>query len=209
MARMDAGRCRQCGRPFTSGEVTGVGILRPRPAHAGGPFVEFACPGCKTVLRLVPYGHGRYGLPGAPPPPPPTDDERQVPWRRGAAPPGPSSERPDADPRARRRGPAPQPTPAPEEPGRPAPDAAGPAPSASAATADAARDVAPPADALEALRVLGLRETASAREVEDAFRALALQCHPDKVAHLDADFVALAERKFRRLQAARDLLLGT
>jgi len=49
---------------------------------------------------------------------------------------------------------------------------------------------------------------AGAADIERAYRALALKLHPDKVAHLDADFVALAERKFRRLQAAHDLLLG-
>jgi DnaJ like chaperone protein len=62
-------------------------------------------------------------------------------------------------------------------------------------------------DLATALEVLGLPADATASAVEDAFRERALQCHPDKVAHLDPDFVALAERKFRRLQEARDLLL--
>lgn len=198
MAPMDAGRCRSCGRPFTSGEVTGVGILRPRPATAGGPFVEFACPGCKTVLRLVPHGQGRYGVPGAPPPPPPSEDERRVPWKRattGTAEREAPAARPAPPPRAARahdEGPAPEPERAPP------PRREGAAPTEE-----------DPKDALAALRVLGVRETATIAEIESAYRDLALRCHPDKVAHLDPDFVALAERKFRRLQAARDLLLGS
>ncbi len=67
----------------------------------------------------------------------------------------------------------------------------------------------PPTTWDEALEILGVPAHAGAPEIERAYRALALKLHPDKVAHLDADFVALAERKFRRLQAARDLLLGT
>src|SRR5262245_17139014 len=96
---MDAGRCLRCGRPFTSGEITGVGILRPRRAALGGPYVECACPACKMKHRLVPHGNGRYALPGTPPPPLPTEDERQVPWRRG----GPAQAEPaDAQGSARR-----------------------------------------------------------------------------------------------------------
>jgi curved DNA-binding protein CbpA len=67
---------------------------------------------------------------------------------------------------------------------------------------------APPLTALRAYDALGLAPTASAADVEKAFRERALLCHPDKVAHLDPDFVALAEQKFRLLQAAKDLLLG-
>ena len=77
---MDSGRCRKCGRAFTAGEITGTGVLRARPAHQGGPTIEFACPACHTITPLVPYGNGRYALPGQPPPPPPTDVEREMPW---------------------------------------------------------------------------------------------------------------------------------
>ena len=69
-------------------------------------------------------------------------------------------------------------------------------------------DADAPLTALRAYDALGLAPTASAADVEKAFRERALLCHPDKVAHLDAEFVTLAERKFRRLQEARDLLLG-
>jgi DnaJ-class molecular chaperone len=50
--------------------------------------------------------------------------------------------------------------------------------------------------------------TASREEIDAAFRARALQCHPDKVAHLDPDFRELAERKFRELIAAYEALAG-
>lgn len=181
-----AGRCRRCSRPFTSGEVTGLGILRPRAIVDGGPIVEFACPGCRTVNPLVPHGGGRFAPPGAPPPPPPPEEERRVPWRRGAPPPPPAAPPPTAAGRP----------PPPPPPQRPPPPPATPA-----------DDVA--LTAAEALEVLRVGPHALAAEIEQAYRALALKLHPDKVAHLDPDFVALAERKFRRLQAARDLLLGS
>jgi hypothetical protein len=82
MAPMDLGRCRTCGRPVTPGEVTGMGILRPRPASAGGPVVELECPGCKTILTFIPHGNGRYAFPGQPPPPPPSAADRASPWQR-------------------------------------------------------------------------------------------------------------------------------
>ncbi len=212
---MDSGRCRRCGRPFTAGEITGIGILRTRPEHRGGPVIEFPCPECRTVIQLIPHGNGRYALPGQPPPPPPTDAERVIPWQRppaaapgttapksgegeGSTPPksGPASTsaRPPAPP-ADPRGAAPPPS------GRPAPPRADAHPKDGATTE-------PPLTALRACDALGLTPTASSADVEKAFRERALLCHPDKVAHLDPEFVALAERKFRRLQEARDLLLG-
>jgi curved DNA-binding protein CbpA len=60
---------------------------------------------------------------------------------------------------------------------------------------------------LEAFTLLGLSPTAHLADVEKAYREHALLCHPDKVAHLDAEFIELANRKFRRLQEARDLLV--
>jgi hypothetical protein len=169
--------------------------------------VEFACPACKAVLRLVPYGNGRYAVPGEPPPPPPSEEDRRVPWRRArtedAPPPRTTAERKEE--------PRPEPTAAPP-PRRAAPASGGretrvPPPEPSAAE-EPVVTVDSPLDANGALEVLGLRIGATHKEIERAYRARALQCHPDKVAHLDPEFVALAERKFRRLQAARDLLLG-
>lgn len=194
---MDSGRCRTCGRAFFAGEITGLGILRTRPADRGGPIVEFPCPSCRTVIRLVPHGNGRYALPGQPPPPPPSESERTVPWLRsdeGDVPPkspgSPEAEsaKPPTPPRPTRTTPASQP------PGAPPRPPAAPPP------------IGRPMTALEAYETLGLSPTARSADVERAFRERALLCHPDKVAHLDADFAELADRKFRRLQEARDLL---
>lgn len=207
---MDSGRCRSCGRAFTAGEITGRGILRTRPAHKGGPVIEFGCPSCGTVIPLVPFGNGRYALPGQPPPPPPTEFERRMPWDVPGAdgegtggerkPPEPASENPPTSPpppKARPPGPT-----VGETGGRASerPSGAGPA-----------RAAAPVPDrrltVLEAFALLGLSPTAHLADVEKAYREHALLCHPDKVAHLDGEFIDLANRKFRRLQEARDLLV--
>ena len=196
---MDSGRCRTCGRPFTAGEVMGFGTLRARPATRGGPVVDFPCPGCRAVNRLVPHGHGRYAPPGQPPPPPPTERERRVPWDR------PGAAEDEASPRDEVLQ-----VPVPDE------DAASPrkAPpgSRSATGSPAAREPAEPIDpapmdVTTAAATLGVGLDAPAAEIERVFRARALLCHPDKVAHLDPEFVVLAERKFRLLQDAKDLLL--
>jgi DnaJ-domain-containing protein 1 len=47
-----------------------------------------------------------------------------------------------------------------------------------------------------------------AEEVQAAYRKLAQQYHPDRVNHLAPEFRALAERKFREITKARDLILG-
>ena len=203
---MDSGRCRSCGRAFTAGEIVGRGILRTRPADRGGPVIEFACPACGTVIPLVPYGNGRYALPGQPPPPPPTDLERKLPWdvpggsrAPGGGTTGPASDRPtDLPPLGRippvehadRPGGRATRRPSDEDPVRPP----GPGPDRRLTT-------------LEAFALLGLSPAAVPADVEKAFHERALLCHPDKVAHLDAEFAELANRKFRRLAEARDLLV--
>jgi DnaJ like chaperone protein len=59
-----------------------------------------------------------------------------------------------------------------------------------------------------ACELLGVPATATREDVERAYRARALQCHPDKVAHLDEEFRALAERKFREVRTAYEVLAG-
>ncbi len=192
---MDSGRCRKCGRAFAAGEVAGIGILRTRPAERGGPIVEFACPGCQTVMTLVPYGQGRYALPGQPPPPPPTDAERTMPWKqRNGTPAKAPVEEPPAPPRFSTPPPPVKSRPPAESPPTPPPPPPPRLPDRRMTT-------------LEAFAALGLSPAAVLADVEKAYRERALLCHPDKVAHLDADFAELANRKFRRLQEARDLLV--
>ena len=190
---MDADRCPACARSFTPGEVTGLGILRSRPATAGGPYLDFPCPGCGRRLHLIPHGDGRYAPPGEPPPPPAAPELRRPPWATGSGA-APAAEGPPATPpprtRTRTGAPPPPRTPPPRTPPGPA------APIGRLSALDQAR------------RVLGVGAEAGAERIEQAYRERSLACHPDKVAHLDPDFQALAERKFRELKAAYDLLRG-
>jgi DnaJ-domain-containing protein 1 len=153
------------------------------------------CPGCKTVLVLVPHGNGRYAPPGEPPPPPPTEAERRLPWMRDAAAIGSGTAAP---PR-----PVAEPAPTP-----PAPAVAPAAVEERRRAAPGPEEETPLVDPFEACEILGVSSGANAAAIESAYRERALLCHPDKVAHLDADIQAVAQRKFRRLQEARDLLLG-
>jgi hypothetical protein len=182
---MEIGACPRCTRPYSAGDVVGFGILRPRAESAGGPLVEYTCPGCDHVLRLVPHGEGRFAAPGSPPPPPVPEAERRPPW---------------LDEHAERRPPT-------EAPRRPAEEPVEPEPAEAEARPEELVDDDEPLDPVQALAILGCAATDDRRAIERAFRERSLTCHPDKVAHLDAEFQALAEKKFKRLQAARDLLL--
>jgi len=51
-------------------------------------------------------------------------------------------------------------------------------------------------------RILGLDDHASDLEIKQAYRRLANQYHPDKVAHLGREFRELAEIKFKEIQRA-------
>jgi hypothetical protein len=182
---MEIGACPACARPYTASEVSGFGILRPRPASRGGPWVEFACPDCGRAIVLVPHGGGRFARPGEPPPPFVPEGDRVPPWVAGA------TRRPDPPPTRPPRDEAPPPVEIPVE---------APAPRAAEAEADA------PLGLDVALSLLGVLPGASGEDLARAFRERSLLCHPDKVAHLDPDLQALAHRKFRRLKQAYDML---
>jgi DnaJ-domain-containing protein 1 len=53
-----------------------------------------------------------------------------------------------------------------------------------------------------AFSALGLKAGASLEEASAAYKSLAAQSHPDKVAHMAPEFRELAERKMRELNAA-------
>ena len=56
----------------------------------------------------------------------------------------------------------------------------------------------------EAYKVLGVSPDATDAEVKKAYRRLALQHHPDKVAALGEDIRRAAEKKFQEINAAKD-----
>ncbi len=184
---MEQGQCGRCGTPYGPADLAGVGILRPRPEGRGGPFLEYACPGCGRVMRFIPHGEGRYARPGEPPPAQVPPEERTPAWvraRRGAA----GDEGPG--PEGAADGPAQERVRPPRRP-RAAPAGEG-----------AVRRLA------EALALLGVGAGASEEEIRAAFRERSLTCHPDKVAHLDAEIQDAARRKFERLREALALLTG-
>ena len=57
-------------------------------------------------------------------------------------------------------------------------------------------------------KVLGLARGASEKDIKQAYRRLATQYHPDKVAHLGDEFKELAEKRFREIQEAYEVLRG-
>jgi DnaJ like chaperone protein len=52
--------------------------------------------------------------------------------------------------------------------------------------------------------VLGVDETADFAVIKKAYRTLSMQYHPDKVAHLGAEFKRVAEEKMKEINAAYD-----
>jgi DnaJ-domain-containing protein 1 len=61
-----------------------------------------------------------------------------------------------------------------------------------------------PSDLSEAFALFGLQTGAFFDDVSAAYKKLATQNHPDKVAHMAPEFRQLAERKMRELNAAYD-----
>ena len=55
-------------------------------------------------------------------------------------------------------------------------------------------------------KVLGVDRYASAGEIKSAYRRLATQYHPDKIAHLGEEFRDLAEQRFKEIQRAYEEL---
>ncbi len=198
---MEIGTCPRCTRPYTASELAGFGILRPRSAAAGGPLLEFICPDCRKKLRLIPHGDGRYALPGKPPPEFVPVEERRPPWVAAEPQGAEAPQDPGAPPQPPEDIPRPPPA---REPAAREPAARKPA--AGESTPDDGRSSDGRLTVAKALEILGCAASASKDEIDRAFRERSRTCHPDKVAHLDDEFQALAESKFKRLRAAYDLL---
>lgn len=56
--------------------------------------------------------------------------------------------------------------------------------------------------------ILNIPPDADQKEIRAAYRKLASQYHPDKVAHLGDEFQKLAEQRFKEIQAAYDKLIN-
>jgi predicted lipid-binding transport protein (Tim44 family) len=56
--------------------------------------------------------------------------------------------------------------------------------------------------------ILGIHPGASKEEIQAAYRKIAQQYHPDKVAHLGQEFQELAKEKFVEIQNAYDYLMS-
>ena len=61
-------------------------------------------------------------------------------------------------------------------------------------------------DLESAYKVLGVSPNATDDEVKRAYRRLALEHHPDKVAALGEDVRKAAEKKFQEINAAKELI---
>ena len=58
----------------------------------------------------------------------------------------------------------------------------------------------------DAYKVLGISPTATDDEVKAAYRKMALQHHPDKVSTLGEDIKKAAEKKFKEINEAKDMI---
>lgn len=56
-------------------------------------------------------------------------------------------------------------------------------------------------------RILGVAPDAKKEEIQSAYRKLANQYHPDKVAHLGAELQQLAEKRFKEIQDAYETVM--
>jgi DnaJ-domain-containing protein 1 len=195
-------RCWSCEEEVAEAAIAFEARLVPRTASRGGPLTLVRCAGCGALNLVERNPAGEVFL--------------SPPLVRGYAPPelrgadlararlvasGRALER--ATFLARRPRPV---APAIEHAATPAPETEPPPSSEEAPEPPASRVPAEVTGLLDAYAVLGLPLTATFAEVKGRYRSLSLRCHPDRVADLDEEIRNVAERKFRRLRAAFDLI---
>lgn len=56
--------------------------------------------------------------------------------------------------------------------------------------------------------ILGIEKDASQDKIKEAYRKMAKQYHPDKVIHLGKEFQEIAEKRFKEIQKAYEMLKG-
>jgi len=203
--------CWSCGEPVGPEELDYRAVLVPRSADRGGPVLLLRCAACgldnvaernpagehllvpphlaavrsSTVKGRLLYDAKKWAAENA---------ERRSEFlsRTRPAMPGPAAE--------------PEP-----EPAEPAPEPEGGAAHAEEAEPKAgaeAPDARNLSRVLDAYEVLGLPVTADVDRIRKRFRELSRKCHPDRVADLDEEIRKVADRRFRRIRAAYEALLG-
>ncbi len=205
----DAGRyhvampgCWRCAEDVPEATLAFEAFLLPRTAAKGGPVLLLLCPSCGQTNAVERNGAGEVLLS-----PPSVRDHRPPDLRGAAAAAARAWEAAHRDARRdfllRRR---------PEVGALPPADAEEPALSPADAVPPPPGEPPPAAatgevrEIIEAYEILGLPLTASAEDIRRQYRRLARTCHPDRVADLDPEIRALAEKKFRRLRSAYERL---
>lgn len=190
-------RCWFCREGAAASEVLTLAVLVPRTAAEGGPALLFRCRHCDVDCLVEKNAEQDVLLS------PPLVSQFPSPTLKGEVLYAARKWITDYAESRRRflasRGPGVSPEPTPGR--RP------PAEEAEQPESPPAVDLTGVTSVIEAYDVLGLDLTASAEDVRSRYREAARKCHPDRVADLDEEIRNVAERKFRRLSKAYEVVM--